>query len=306
MYSYPFRHNLWIFLLFLQTLVYPENISTIHSKLWYRLYESGIGLYKSGHKQEALIQLVRATQLYEKLPAAHTYLGHIYKEKNNMERALYHYQQSLRWNPNQGRLYLLIGVIYYEKISMDNAIRFLQKAMIFSDESAESWFYLGLIYNEKKEPIRAKKYFEKIFHKNQGKEIRLYQKSLTFLKKNQVQAALKMLENAVIVNPAYPDAYLEISKIYRWQKKYNMEIKLLKKVLLIDPFHKEAFKKLVFALEQAEQLHEAKEIYWKIIHYNIADQGTWQEFYNLLKQIKDFKGLEKLKHLAQKQQISIE
>jgi protein O-mannosyl-transferase len=100
-------------------------------------YEYGVALFKSGHLQEASVELKKAEQSYEaaaipKRSVVYAGIGEYYYQTGDYERSLEYYKKSIDWYPNQKLIagsYYRAGMLLTKKGLLDEAEKMLNSAI---------------------------------------------------------------------------------------------------------------------------------------------------------------------------------
>lgn len=79
----------------------------------------------------------------------HNYLGISYKSKGFLDKAIEHYQISIRLAPTYSEPYNNLGICYFEKGEIDQAILAFQKTISINYKNAEAHYNLGIAYGSK-------------------------------------------------------------------------------------------------------------------------------------------------------------
>ncbi|MEW5949627.1 MAG: tetratricopeptide repeat protein [Thermodesulfobacteriota bacterium] len=79
----------------------------------------------------------------------HNYMGISYKNRGLLDKAIEHYQISIRSAPAYSEPYNNLGVCYFEKGGIDSAIQAFREAISINYKNAEAHYNLGIAYGSK-------------------------------------------------------------------------------------------------------------------------------------------------------------
>jgi hypothetical protein len=91
---------------------------------------------------------------------AHSNLGSIYSEQNNLAGALSEFSRSLELNPEQRTTHYNLGVVYLEKNNLAAAKDEFEKELKNNPNFYKAWSDLGIIYYRQGKPEEAVKYWQ--------------------------------------------------------------------------------------------------------------------------------------------------
>lgn len=220
------------------------------------IYEKlGTSQYLAGKRQEAKRSLFHSLETLSDLPKReaiqtswliHDYLGLIFFDEEDYERALYHklkaYEAIDDMKPKDALLLILaIGVIYERLEKYDKAIEFYLKALGTQDLVHEDESLLlksiGYCYDKKGEDRKAFKYYYKLFLKDASYNVGWYiiyrfgQLSYRF---NNYDDSINFLQKALPLIPSNKISHLQTSHrllgyAYLAKKDYKQALEELEK-----------------------------------------------------------------------------
>lgn len=104
---------------------------------------------------------------------AHDVLGSFYKKQNELDKALYHYNESIRIKP-AAEPYFNIGTVNERQNLFDSAIANYQKAEELNPYFAQVDINIGVVYAKKSNFKVAIEYYEKAIRKDRGASTAYY------------------------------------------------------------------------------------------------------------------------------------
>lgn len=174
-------------------------------------------LYReTGRFDEAIVELKRAIQLYDKYIDAHNNLGVAYRKKGMLNEAVSEYKKALQLNPRYPYAHNNLGVLYAKSGLPDLAIEAFGNALANKPDYPDAHNNLGAVY--------IKKGF--------------YEKAI-----DECLAAIKF-------HNRYKDAYYNLSVAYFNSKQYDKALDASKRVLSLEPDHHDAQEIIALILGQ--------------------------------------------------------
>lgn len=176
--------------------------------------------YQMGKIYIALGETDKAEKLLENIvnsnstDQAHLDLANIYYKSGKVTKALSHYEETLRLNPNAYQAYVGIGLIQMLQNQDDAAIGNFQKALEFNKSDPHVHFYLGQLYQSKEETQKAATEFQEAANNSQGFAQAHYFAGLMNAKIGNHAKALTHFEKVLSIDPDYPDVSEEIPRLY--------------------------------------------------------------------------------------------
>lgn len=109
-------------------------------------YNTGRALALAGKEEEAAFYFKIALAINEQSADTHYLLGNIYQNKGDSYRALHHYMEALKIEPNYSAVYNNLGVISFDEDGdIKGAIENIEKALTMNpDKTLETRMYINL------------------------------------------------------------------------------------------------------------------------------------------------------------------
>ena len=98
---------------------------------------------------DAINEYKRALALYEKMPDVKIALGQVYFRTNQMDRALYEFQDAIRAFPDEAEAHLWLGITLWKLDRREHAIRSWETARNLDDTGSMAAAYLRLSQQNK-------------------------------------------------------------------------------------------------------------------------------------------------------------
>ncbi len=170
---------------------------------------SVINLYSTGQIEKTLDALKILTSKFPDEAWFYNISGACYAELDQLEKAVKHYNQALRTNPQCADTLNNLGVAFIKLSQVSAGIKSFEQALVLKPDSAEAHNNLGKILNNIGQLEKARK------HLNQALKIKPHYSTAhcnlgnTFSKLGQSDAALRCYEQALAIKPDYIEAQLQ-------------------------------------------------------------------------------------------------
>ncbi len=143
----------------------------------------------------------KAIELDESHVESYYNLGNMYRQMNNMEKAIEFYQKTFGLDPFHSNAFNELGLVYAQNGENDKAIDSYKRAIEVDPNHARAWYHLGKVYKIKREH----------------------------------EQALHAFNKAVEIDPDLADAWFLLGKVNFIKKKYNTALEYLEKAIGIKP-----------------------------------------------------------------------
>jgi len=184
-------------------------------------------------------------------------LGIWYEQNKQFDKALTHYQQTIKLAPMFPNPYINIGNVYHKKKNFEKAESWMKRAIQLDPRSALAYYNLGNILREAGKTDQA---------------IGAYNKALQF-------------------NPRYIEAANNMANIYFKKRDFQKAIQYYKRALFIDPTFAMSYYNTALSYERLQDWTRAAENYRRFINFWIGEErytqrasGNLRRIENILKQ----------------------
>jgi Tfp pilus assembly protein PilF len=164
-------------------------------------------------------------------------LGIYYEQHGEWDKALAHYQQTIRLAPMFPNPYINIGNVYHKKKEYENAEKWMKRAIQLDPKSALANYNLGNILRES----------------------------------GKTDEAIGAYKRALELNPRYIEAANNLANIYFKQRNYQEAITYYKRALFIDPTFAMSYYNIALANENLGQFQMALENYQQFLRFWLGD-----------------------------------
>ncbi len=187
---------------------------------------------------------------YENLPIAHNQLGAALFEKGNLGGAIFHYNETLKVEPDHAEAHNNLGVALAAQGKLTEAISHYNQALEFKPGYAEAFNNLGVaLAKEGKVDQALFYYFKALEAKPDYAEAHCNIGTAMFLLA-KVNEAISHYVEAIRINPAYPNAHNRLGLALAGQGKLDEATFHYSEALRIQPDYSEATRNLRIALRK--------------------------------------------------------
>ncbi len=174
----------------------------------------------------------------EEKSIALTYMGIIYDDRGEYDKAIEYYQRALKYDKNNVITYRNLALAYKHKGDLEEASKTIEKGLELDPGNVNNQILLGNILYEKGDLAGAVMRFEKALEIESGNPTALYNMALTLQKKGDEVNAIEYLKragDADKIGEIARLAYGKLGVIYTQRKDYDQAQKYLKLAISIAP-----------------------------------------------------------------------
>lgn len=164
-------------------------------------------------------------------------LGIYYEQHNEWDKALAHYQQTIKLAPMFPNPYINIGNVYHKKKDYVNAEKWMKRSLQLDPRSALASYNLGNILREA----------------------------------GKTEEAIETYKRALQLNPRYIEAANNLANIYFKKRNYPEAISYYQKALFIDPTFAMSYYNIALANENMGKFQNAMANYQLFLKYWLGD-----------------------------------
>jgi tetratricopeptide (TPR) repeat protein len=149
------------------------------------------------------------------------FLGEMYFNDGNLDRAKSFLERTLEVQPDHFDAAVFYGVLLHERQDLKGAERWLRRAIQISQESFLPYFSLGAIYARKGKLLRAQKFLEKAIQLEAIPQA-FFLLGTIFYEKGQLERAIRSFQGALKLDPDYEEAIYHLGLCYldrNWNRK---------------------------------------------------------------------------------------
>lgn len=185
----------------------------------------------------ALRELLEAEKLDPNDAITQNYLGIVYKNKKQADKAIFHFKKAVELKPDYSQARNNLGATYLDKESWDEAISCF-KELINDLLYATPHFplsNLGWAYYNKKDYQQAEMYYLKAIEVQPNFIIALNGLGQTFMADGKYPQAIESFEKAAQYGPKIPQIHFQLAKAYEQTGKYDNALMSYAKVIELAP-----------------------------------------------------------------------
>jgi tetratricopeptide (TPR) repeat protein len=158
---YPDNHQAWYTLgqIYSDQKKWEEAVTVLNEAVRIKgsdpMYQmlAGIAHYQQGNRALAATHLERAVQLEDRLARAHDYLGRVYEDNDEPEKAATEWSRAAMLDPTAGAPLVRLGRLYLMWDMVPQAIQVLEQGadFVLGEDRTNVYYYLGLAYDARQE-----------------------------------------------------------------------------------------------------------------------------------------------------------
>lgn len=186
---------------------------------------------------EALLDLLKASQLNPETRDIDYLIACCYKQKDQIDNALLYYDKAIAKNPDLTNAYNDKADLLFSLKRYDETLELLNK-VIEKDSCAESYYKRGMYFYILKQSNNALPDLLNAVEMDHQMTDAYFYIADTYDRKRNHELAIKYYNNVIKLDANYDSAYNNIGWIYEKEKKYDEGLKYYQKALEIDPNEK--------------------------------------------------------------------
>ncbi|PKK90492.1 MAG: hypothetical protein CVV64_09005 [Candidatus Wallbacteria bacterium HGW-Wallbacteria-1] len=196
------------------------------------------------------------------------YLGCLYFEKNQLERAIDYFLLASKLNPDNVYTKFNLASIYFAMGFHDKARTLFEEVLEKDSSNSDAPYYLGLIYSAQKNIDRAVSYLENAARVDPtDKEVHMKLGAL-YQAQQKFENAISQYKKALVLDPENGLACNQIGSIYYLMKDYQSSIKWHKKAIHHDPEMVEGYYNLGCAYQVSGEPDRAAIYFRRVLELN--------------------------------------
>ena len=167
--------------------------------------------------------------------------GLTYQNRRNYGKAVEHYTEALRLNPQLVGAYINRGNVYNSKAEHDLAIVDYNKAIQLKPHDAMAYNNRGMAYGDKGDFESAIEDFTKAIDWNPNYAGGYYNRGVIYDKKDNFARAIEDYTKTIELNPDYTEVYYNRGNAYREQGDFDCAIADYIKTIKLKPDYADAY-----------------------------------------------------------------
>ena len=250
-----------------------------------------VNKFKKAQSLQQTGRLAEAERTYQEIlqdipdnPDCIHFLGLLYFQKGELDKAETNYKKSieLAQNPTYLNNYALLA--YYRK-DYKRAIELLSDSIKLKSDNAETWYNLGCVYSDIGDLNNSEDAYQRVIQYNSNHIKALFNLLCVQESLNKTKDAKKTINMIMAFKPISPEQYYSLAiAISRLNIQDNMQLAMdyLRKAISENPKSIEAYRALATLNVECNSLEKAKEIYEQIIKKEPNFQQLNLEYANCL------------------------
>jgi len=164
------------------------------------------------------------------------------KEKKNIEKAIYHYQEALKIRPRLADVYFDMGMAYYNLDKMDDAIICLKKSIEINPCIYQNPHYnLGIIYYEKNDLNNAFYHFHEAIRNIPDNLDILNRIGIMFAKNGKIDDAMGCFQMMLQKDPQYKNLHNNMGNVFLLKNDNMNAVEEFRKEIRLYPKNTDAY-----------------------------------------------------------------
>ena len=248
-------------------------------------YDQKVRRYFYGEewRDSAIAMSKKALILDPDLAEGHSSLAKSYEANGEYSLAKYHYEESIRLNPNYYAAIYNLGVVYFNEESLDKAYRLINKSIQLQPDNIFGYLVLGGISQKIGCNDLALSWFKKGLELEPNNILIHYYLSDHYLLLNNSEKAKIHIDQIYQIEEKWPFGLLQEAKLSILKKNYFEAINLYEDYFISTMTEKDY--EYAYALKQSGGLEEADSILERQMDYYLSqlestpDQSFSSEFH---------------------------
>ncbi|MCP4726963.1 MAG: tetratricopeptide repeat protein, partial [bacterium] len=203
--------------------------------------EKGRKSYNKGYYNDAIAEfqeVVESDASDDDKAIALTYIGIIYDDRGDYDKAIEYYTRALRYDDKNITTYRNLSLAYKHKGDLEKAAGTIKKGLEIDANNVNNQILLGNIFYEQGNFTDAADQYEKALKLDSDNSTALYNLALTLFKKGDEVSGIEYLKRAGSADKIGEIAHLAYAKlgvIFTERKDYDLALKYLKLAVSINP-----------------------------------------------------------------------
>jgi tetratricopeptide (TPR) repeat protein len=163
------------------------------------------------------------------------FIGALYAQRGEKEKAISYYRAGLRWNPGDVHLLNGLALVLKSKKELDKAEALLLQAKGIDPGHGDTYNNLGMIYMDRGDLEKAEKYLRSALEKDSRTAPARANLGVIYFRQGALDKAIEELEKAVALSPGSIEPYLNLALIHRQKGLLDKARSYLQQGLDYDP-----------------------------------------------------------------------
>ena len=208
-----------------------DNTLQSAEKLFYLALEA----HQQGDYDKAIEHYTEAIKLNPNYARAHNNRGVAYYNTKDFKYAMVDYTEAIRLNPNFFQAYNNRGSVYYAKKQYDKAIKEYDEAIKLNPNYARAYYNRGVTYALTRRYNKAIEDYTRVIELNPNNAEAYYIRGIAYSAKGKYNKAIEDYTKAVELNPNNTEAYYVRGIAYNAKGEYDKGIADFSKAIELNP-----------------------------------------------------------------------
>ncbi|NWF57251.1 MAG: tetratricopeptide repeat protein [Syntrophaceae bacterium] len=202
------------------------------------------------------------------------FIGALYAQRGEREKAISYYQAGLRWNPKDAQLLNGLALVHKSKKDLEKAEFLLVQAKGIDPELGDTYNNLGMIYMDRDDLEKAEKYLRSALEKDTRNAPARANLGVIYFRQGALDKAIEELEKAVALSPGSIEPYLNLALIHKEKGLLDKAKSHLQQGLDYDPQAHAALLLLGRIFLEEGKIPEARYYFTRAYKVNPQDPDT--------------------------------
>jgi|GEM_PF-6661613 len=204
---------------------------------WQFYFKRGVIQFNNNMTHESIDSFELSLSMNRKNFRTLNYLGKLYLKKNDRDRALEYFLESIKLKKNQPDIHHEAARIYRYFTDYKRALHHYEASIIKEKNTPQREAEYSILLRISGNTKKSVELLKKIRTTNIEKSRRLLNESR---EKKYITSPerISILKKAIETNPAHMELYTELSGVYRARRDYNAAVKILEIGKSIDPAYR--------------------------------------------------------------------
>lgn len=265
----------------------PESVLEEHKDA--DLYaEAAQAYWLLGNDEQCKNVATKALTLNIKLAKAYIYLGNVYQEEKQYNRASELFNLAIEFDPNSEYSYNVLGDIYSNLRDYKKAFDSYKKAIELNPEDGYSYDGLGDIYFDLKEYEKSFEAYKKAIELNSKDAVPYNGLGNVYSIFKEHKKAIEAYQKAIELDSDFVAPYQNLADEYHEIKKYNKALEIYKKVIELDQTDIYSYWGLGNLYYDLKQYNNALDTYRKAIKLYPTNSDSYNGLGNIYCKLKHY------------------
>ena len=169
------------------------------------------------------------------------------------------------------RGYNNLGIYYEQHGEWDKALAHYQRTIKLAPMFPNPYINIGNVYHKKKEYVKAEKWMKRAIQLDPRSALANYNLGNILREAGKTDEAISVYKRALQLNPRYIEAANNLANIYFKKRSYPEAISYYEKALFIDPTFAMSYYNIALANENLGRFNQALSSYEKFMRYWLGD-----------------------------------